>query len=178
LRAWPPLTPKTNNISPVPGIQFGGYTENRGKDLFHLAKEKGLEGIIAKRKGSIYRPGKRSPDWLKIKARPQQEFVVCGFTEGKGSRSKYFGALLLGAYRDDRLRYFGHSGTGFSEKGLKEAIDRLKPLFTDKSPVENPPKIPEKIQWVQPRLVCEVAFAESTLDGELRQTTFLGLARR
>ena len=178
MRAWPPLTPKTNNISPVPGIQFGGYTENRGKDLFHLAKEKGLEGIIAKRKGGIYRPGKRSPDWLKIKARPQQEIVVCGFTEGKGSRSKYFGALLLGAYRDDRLRYFGHSGTGFSEKGLKEAIDRLKPLFTDKSPVENPPKIPEKIQWVQPRLVCEVAFAEWTLDGELRQTTFLGLARR
>jgi bifunctional non-homologous end joining protein LigD len=64
---------------------------------------------------------------LKIKARPQQEFVVCGFTEGKGSR-KHFGALLLGAYRNGRLRYFGHSGTGFSEKGLKEAIDRLKPL--------------------------------------------------
>jgi bifunctional non-homologous end joining protein LigD len=81
---------------------------------------------------------------------PQQEFVVCGFTEGKGSRSKYFGALLLGAYRDGRLRYFGHSGSGFSEKGLKETIDRLKPLFTDKSPLANPPKIPEKIQWVKP----------------------------
>jgi ATP-dependent DNA ligase len=62
----------------------------------------------------------------------------------------------------DRLRYFGHSGTGFSEKGLNEAIDRLKPLFTNKSPVENPPKIPEEIQWVQPRLVCEVAYAEWT----------------
>jgi bifunctional non-homologous end joining protein LigD len=68
----------------------------RGKDLFQLAKERGLEGIKAKRKTSIYRPGKRSPDWLKIKSRPQQEFVVCGFTEGKGSR-KHFGALLLGA---------------------------------------------------------------------------------
>jgi ATP-dependent DNA ligase len=76
---------------------------------------------------------------LKIKARPQQEFVVCGFTEGKGSR-KHFGAVLLGGYRNGRLRYFGHSGTGFSEKGLKEAIDRLKPLFIDESPVENPPK--------------------------------------
>jgi bifunctional non-homologous end joining protein LigD len=97
----------------------------RGKDLFKLAKEKGLEGIIAKRKSSIYRPGKRSPDWLKIKSRPQQEFIVCGFTEGKGSR-KHFGALLLGAYRNGKLRYFGHSGTGFSEKGLVEAIDRLK----------------------------------------------------
>jgi ATP-dependent DNA ligase len=83
-------------ISSKPKTAFGGYVENRGKALFELAKEKGLEGIIAKRKTSIYMPGKRSPDWLKIKSRPQQEFVVCGFTEGKGSR-KHFGALLLGA---------------------------------------------------------------------------------
>ena len=62
---------------------------------------------------------------------------------------------------------------GFSEKGLKGAIDRLKPLFIDESPVENPPKIPEKIQWVQPRLVCEVAYPEWTEDEQLRQTTFL-----
>jgi bifunctional non-homologous end joining protein LigD len=61
-----------------------------------------------------------------------------------------------------------------SEKGLKEALDRMKPFFTDKSPFVNPTKIPEKIQWVKPALVCEVAFAEWTLDGELRQTTFLG----
>jgi bifunctional non-homologous end joining protein LigD len=93
-----------------------------------LATEKGLEGIIAKRKSSVYRPGRRSPDRLKIKSRPQQEFVVCGFTEGKGSR-KHFGALLLGAYRNGKLRYFGHSGTGFSEKGFADAINRLK-LFS------------------------------------------------
>jgi bifunctional non-homologous end joining protein LigD len=76
-------------ITPVSGIQVGGYVANYGKDLFHLAKEKGLEGIIAKRKTSIYRPGKRSPNWLKIKSRPQQEFIVCGFTEGKGSRKHF-----------------------------------------------------------------------------------------
>jgi bifunctional non-homologous end joining protein LigD len=92
-------------INPVPGIQVGGYVENHGIDLYRLAKEKGLRGIVAKRKTGTYRPGKRSPDWLKIKARLQQEFVVCGFTEGKGSR-KHFGALLLGAYRNGRLRYF------------------------------------------------------------------------
>jgi len=125
-------------VAPIAGIQVGGYVEARGKDLFQLAKEKGLEGIIAKRKASIYRPGKRSPDWLKIKSRPQQEFVVGGFTEGKGSR-KHFGALLLGAYRNGKLHYFGHSGSGFTEKGLKEAVDRLKPVFADKSPFENPP---------------------------------------
>jgi bifunctional non-homologous end joining protein LigD len=161
-------------ITSVAGIQVGGWVHSRGKDLFRLAKETGLEGIIAKRKGSTYQPGRRSPDWLKIKSRPQQEFVVCGLIEGKGSRRKHFGALLLAAYRDGHLRYFGHSGSGFSEKGLKETIDRLKPLFIDKSPVENPPTIPERIQWVQPKLVCEVAFAEWTEDGELRQTTFLG----
>src|ERR1700751_4348832 len=65
--AWPPLTPKTNNISPVTGVQVGGYAENRGTDLYRLAKEKGLKGIISKRKMSTYRPGKGSPDWLKIK---------------------------------------------------------------------------------------------------------------
>jgi bifunctional non-homologous end joining protein LigD len=107
-------------------------------------------------------------------ARPQQEFVVCGFTEGKGSRLKSFGALLLGGYRDGKLLYFGHSGSGFSEKGLQETIARLRPLFIDRAPVTNPPKIPEKIQWVKPKLVCEVAFAEWTQDRELRQTTFLG----
>jgi bifunctional non-homologous end joining protein LigD len=80
----------------------------------------------------------------------------------------------LVAYRNGKLRYFGHSGTGFSEKAMREAIDRLEPLFTDKATVENPPEIPEKIQWVKPAFVCEVAFAEWTSDEQLRQTTFLG----
>jgi bifunctional non-homologous end joining protein LigD len=147
--------------------------EDQGTELFRVAKEKKMEGIIAKRKDSIYRPGKRTSDWLKIKPRLQQEFVVGGFTEGKGGR-KHLGALLLGAYRNGMLHYNGHSGSGFSEKGLKDALDRMKPLFTDKSPFENPPQVPEKIQWVKPKLVCEAAFAEWTQDGELRQTTSLG----
>jgi bifunctional non-homologous end joining protein LigD len=101
--------------------------------------------------------------------------VVCGFTEGKGSR-KHFGALLLRACRNGPAAAgaFRSLRTEFSEKGLKEAIDRLKPLFVDESPVENPPKIPEKIQWVQPRLVCEASYAEWTEDEQLRQTRFLG----
>jgi ATP dependent DNA ligase domain len=85
-------------ITPMAGIQVGGYVKDRGKDLFKFARERRLGGIIAKQKTSVYRPGKRSPDWLKIKARPQQEFVVGGFTEGRGSRRNHFGALLLGAY--------------------------------------------------------------------------------
>jgi ATP-dependent DNA ligase len=88
---------------------------------------------------------------LFAQARQRQEFVICGFTEAKGSR-KYFGALLLLHTETESSAILRHSGTGFSEK---ETIERPKPIFTDKSTVENPPKIPEKIQWVQPKLVCE-----------------------
>ena len=130
-----------------------------------------MEGIIAKRKDSIYHPGKRTSDWLKIKARLQQEFVTEIFAAAFAFR-KSSDALLLGAYRNGKL-HFGHSGSGFTEKGIQDALKRMKPLFTEKSPFENPPKIPEKVQWVEPVFVCEVAFAEWTLDGELRQTTFL-----
>jgi len=160
-------------IKPVPGVQLGTYVQNEGKALFQLFKEKGMEGIIAKRKDSIYRPGKRTSDWLKIKARLQQEFVVGGFTPPKGSR-KHLGAVVIGAYTGGKLRHYGYAGSGFSEKGLKEAVERKKPLFTDKSPFVNPPNIKEKIQWVKPRLVCEIEYAELTADDQLRQTTFLG----
>jgi bifunctional non-homologous end joining protein LigD len=77
-------------VKPVAGIQLGNYVEGEGKALFHLTKSKGMEGIVAKRKDSVYRPGKRSADWLKIKSRPQQEFVVGGFTEGKGTEATLF----------------------------------------------------------------------------------------
>ena len=160
-------------IRPVEGIHIGSWVYRRGKDLFRLAKENGFEGIVGKRIDSIYQPGQRTKNWLKIKSRPQQEFVVGGFTEGKGSQ-KRFGALLLGACHNGKLHYFGHSGSGFSEKVIDDALRRMKPLFIEKSPFENPPKVKEKIQWVQPKLVCEIAFAEWTDDSELRQTTFLG----
>jgi len=160
-------------VKPRSAIQIGSYVEAEGKALFQLTKEKGMEGIIAKRKDSIYRPGKRTSDWLKIKARLQQEFVVGGFTAPKGSR-KHLGAVVLGAYTDGELRHYGYAGSGFSEKGLKEAVAKMKPLLTNKCPFVNPPNIKEKIQWVQPKLVCEVEYAELTADDQLRQTTFLG----
>ena len=116
-------------INPVPGIQVGSYVENRGIDLYRLAKEKGLEGIIAKRKTSTYRPGKRSPDWLKIKARPQQEFVVCGFAEGKASR-KHFGSVAIGHIPKRTAALISLTpATGFSEKGLKGGDRASKAAF-------------------------------------------------
>jgi bifunctional non-homologous end joining protein LigD len=102
-------------IKPADGVQLGTYIEGEGRALFDLIKQKGMEGIIAKRKASLYRPGTRTSDWLKIKARLQQEFVVGGFTEGKGSRQR-LGALLLGAYRNGKLHYFGHSGRRLQRK--------------------------------------------------------------
>src|ERR1700741_3950820 len=149
-------------IKPVSGIQLGSYVQNEGKALFQLVKEKGMEGIIAKRKDSIYRPGKRTSDWLKIKARLQQEFVVGGFTEGKGSR-KNLGALLLGAYRNGKLHYFGHSGSGFTEKEIDDALQRMKPLSIDKSPFDNPPKVKEKIHWIKPKSVHWISYISSAV---------------
>jgi ATP-dependent DNA ligase len=81
---------------------------------------------------------------------------------------------VIGAYTGGKLRHFGYAGSGFSEKGLREAIERMKPFFTKKSPFVDPPNIKEKIQWVQPKLVCEIEYAELTDNEQLRQTTFLG----
>jgi len=92
-------------IKPVPGIQLGTYVENDGKALFQLVKEKGMEGVIAKRNDSIYRPGRRTSEWLKIKARLQQEFVVGGFTAPKGSRKQ------LGAVAKQVKKIAVHSAT-------------------------------------------------------------------
>ena len=156
-----------------PVIRFSGAVEGEGKRFFKLARQRGLEGIVAKRKDSIYLPGRRSNSWLKIKSRMQQEAVIGGLTEPAGSR-KHFGALMLGVYDHGKLRYCGHTGTGFSEKMLKDILKRLTPYFTDSCPFDPRPKA-KRVQWVKPKLVCEVAFHEWTSDGKLRAPAFLGL---
>jgi len=99
-------------------IRFSGAVEGKGKRLFEVASERGLEGIVAKRKDSTYLPGRRSRSWLKIKSRMQQEALIGGITERAGSR-KYFGTLMLGVYDQGKLRYVGHTGAGFSDGQLK-----------------------------------------------------------
>jgi bifunctional non-homologous end joining protein LigD len=103
------------------------------------AGQRGLEGIVAKRKDSTYQPGRRSKSWLKIKSRMRQEAVIGGITEPSGSR-KYFGALMLGVFDQGKLRYVGHTGTGFSDEMLRDILKRLTPYFTDFCPFDPRPK--------------------------------------
>jgi bifunctional non-homologous end joining protein LigD len=157
-----------------PNIRFSDHVVERGKDFFALAAQRGLEGIVAKESGSRYEPGQRSGAWLKIKARAQQEAVICGYTIGKGSRSR-LGSIILGVYEADKLRYAGHTGTGFSEKMIDELLLRFKRLIIPECPFAVRPKTNGQTFWLKPKLVCEVAFHEWTTDGIMRQPAFLGL---
>ncbi|RJQ22618.1 MAG: hypothetical protein C4560_02195 [Nitrospiraceae bacterium] len=157
-----------------PKIKFSDHVREDGVLFFNVVKERGLEGVIAKHSQSVYQPGKRSREWLKVKTRLTQEGVIAGFTEPEGSR-KYFGSLVLGTYKDDELVYIGHSGGGFGEKSLKAIYDKLQPLIQKKCPFKTEPKTNTEATWVKPDMVCEVAFAGWTEDGIMRQPVFLRL---
>lgn len=154
-------------------LRFSEHIETYGKRLFTLAKKKQWEGIIAKRKDSTYQQ-RRSKDWLKIKTKLRQEFVIGGFTEPCGSR-KWLGSLLVGVYDKGKLHYAGHVGGGFNEKLLKQIHQKLIKLKRVKCSFIEPPLPNAPVTWVQPKLVCEVAFAEWTQEGILRQPIFQGL---
>ncbi len=154
-------------------IRFSDHIEERGKAFFRAAAKKGLEGIIAKKGDSPYRSC-RSRDWQKIKTKMRQEVVIGGFTEPKGSRKK-FGALLVGVYKRGRLLYAGHVGGGFTEKLLRDVYCDWRKIVTRACPFVEEPHPNSPVTWVKPKLVCEVAFAEWTQDGNLRQPIFKGM---
>ena len=133
----------------------------------------GWEGLIAKRLGTPY-VSTRSRDWLKLKCTRAQELVIGGFTAPRGSRTD-LGALLVGHFDGDRLRYAGKVGTGFTRATLRELAERLAPLERDTSPFEPEKGIPRAATWVEPELVAQIAFMEWTPDGRLRHPSFLGL---
>jgi bifunctional non-homologous end joining protein LigD len=162
------LLPKSNII------RYSDHVENDGIDFFHRVSEMGLEGMIAKKKRSIYTEGKRSNDWLKIKNQNTQEAIIAGFTAPRRSRS-YFGALILGVYEKGKLKYIGHTGTGFTEKVLEEMHGMLSPLVRDTSPFEARVPVNSPVTWVEPVKVCQVKFTEMTDDGILRHPVFMGL---
>ncbi len=158
----------------VPRIRFSDHVWNEGLLFFRVAKEKGLEGIIAKHSQSTYEAGRRSRQWLKVKTRQTQEGVIAGFTEPGGSR-KYFGALVLGVFEGNELRYIGHSGGGFTEKQLKDIREKLDPLVQEECPFAAEPDTNAPVTWVKPELVCELGLSGWTEDGVMRQPVFLRL---
>jgi bifunctional non-homologous end joining protein LigD len=154
-------------------VMFSKHIVGRGVKLYEQAQRNGLEGIIAKKRLSTYQE-RRSRDWLKIKAQFEQEFVVGGWTEPKGSRSG-FGALLLGVYEGKKLRYVGSVGTGFSAKLLGEIYAKVKKLERKTSPFENEVVANAPVHFAKPELVAAVRFAEWTREKYLRQPAYLGL---
>lgn len=155
-------------------IKYSSHVAEFGKVFYKAAIKHDLEGIIAKNSESIYKSGKRSLDWQKIKIHKQQEAVIGGFTQPRGSRKK-FGALVLGVYEKNNLIYIGHTGGGFNDVSLQMVYNKLKPLITKQSPFKTAPKTNAPVTWIKPKLVCEVTFSEWTTDGHMRQPIFLGL---
>ena len=147
-----------------------------GLALFEQMKKLEMEGIIAKKKESIYRPAVRSNDWLKIQTARRQEFVVGGWTESTNNRT--FRSLLFGWYIDGRLHFVGHAGHGFKESEMPNILTRLKKLETKKKSFINDADFETVVHWVKPELVIEVKFATFTRSGKIRKpAVFLGFRK-
>jgi bifunctional non-homologous end joining protein LigD len=166
-------------------IRLSNVFDTGGIEFFDAAAKLGLEGIIAKKASSLYTPGLRTKEWLKIKANQRQEVVVAGYTKNEDS-AKSFSSLLLGVYENKKLQYVGKVGTGFSAADQKKMLAQFKPYITDKSPFETIPDVnkPSRFQhkppkatatWLKPVLVCEVEFTEVTSDGVFRHPSFQGM---
>src|SRR5262249_35982877 len=158
----------------TPLLRLSRQVRGNGQALYDEALERGWEGLIAKQADSLYKSGKRTPDWKKVKLVREQEFVVGGWTEPRSARS-YFGALLLGVYEGSDLIYIGHTGTGFNERELARVMALLKPLETSACPFKVLPKTNERPHWVRPQLVAQIKFTEWTADAKLRHPVYLGL---
>ena len=155
-------------------IIYADHTIGDGIKQFELATKNTEEGIVAKKANSIYLSDKRSHDWLKIKTANQEEAIIIGITEPKNSR-KHFGAILMAQYYGKRLQYIGKCGTGFTEQILEELYNKLQPYFIAESPLSEKTGLRDTIQWVKPKLVCQIKFSEWTDDKRLRHPVYLGL---
>jgi bifunctional non-homologous end joining protein LigD len=166
------------------------YSVSFTKDIPELlgrAHKLGLEGLIGRRAGSQYEPGKRTGAWIKLKIHQEQEFVIGGYTEPEGSR-KHFGALLVGFYEGKKLKFAGRVGTGFSDELLRSLFSELEKIRVEKCPFFNLPALGrsrwdqgltaaemKRCHWVKPVMVCQIKFTEWTRGDRLRQPVFLGI---
>ena len=148
-----------------------------GPALVEATVERGLEGVMAKRLGSLYVPGKRTPNWRKVKNRHIVEVVVGGYRPGTGNRDSTFGSLLVGVPEPDGLRFAGGVGTGFNQRTLRDLTARLKSLRTDTCPFSSlpPREYSRDAIWVRPELRATVEIAEFTNEGYVRHSSFTGL---
>ena len=160
-------------VRPGGPLRLARRLASDGFKAFESARERGLEGIVAKDAASTYETGKRSPAWRKVKVRAEEEFVIGGYTAPEGART-HFGALLIGAFDDGRLRYAGKVGTGFTGKTLADLAQRFARLRRATSPFADAPRMRDAT-WLEPTLVAQIGFMEKTSDGKLRHPTFLGL---
>ena len=158
-----------------PGILFADHLERDGEAFFAAVQERGVEGMVAKRAASTYQPGRRSDDWLKVKAWQTQSCVIAGYTAGQGRRSEHLGALILGVHRGGRLVHCGQVGTGFDERTLRRLRESFDALRSDSCALATTPKTAEPATWIRPELVCEVRHAGWTSAGILRHPAYLGL---
>jgi bifunctional non-homologous end joining protein LigD len=142
-------------------LHITAHIVGEGTVMFEAAKAQQLEGIVAKRVGSPYVPGRRSDAWRKIKATKEQDCVILGYTPGQGGRGDTFGALLVGAFDDDTLRWIGQVGSGFTGARLEDILGQLEPLRTTTPAVEELTKVKGAV-YVEPKLVCEVEYLEMT----------------
>jgi bifunctional non-homologous end joining protein LigD len=158
-------------------IRYSDHISGEGEQVFSIACRHGLEGIVAKRTDSHYVEG-RTADWVKVKCKKRQEFVIGGWTKPGGGRDS-LGALLVGYYRDEsELVYAGRVGTGFTQQSLRDLHQMLEPLEQKRSPFRKPPAgvaARGTIHWVKPKLVAELEFAAWTDDGILRHASFQGI---
>lgn len=156
----------------VPSYRVGG-----GSELMAATGDQGLEGIMAKRLGSTYVPGKRSPNWRKIKHRRRMDMVIGGFTAGEGNRAGTFGSLLVGLPGDEGLVFAGGVGTGFDQQRLDELSARLRSITSDTCPFAElpPPSYRRGATWVEPVLRATIEITELTNDGLVRHASFVDL---
>jgi DNA ligase D-like protein (predicted ligase)/DNA ligase D-like protein (predicted polymerase)/DNA ligase D-like protein (predicted 3'-phosphoesterase) len=150
-------------------------TFDDGASLLEAVRNMGLEGIMAKKRDSVYLPGKRSETWQKIKTRQTMECVIIGYMPGKGTREAGFGSLHLAQPANGGLKYMGRVGSGFDDRSLSSIYAELKRLTTSTRPVKERPPDSTGSVWVEPKLMCEVAYASLTPNGMLREPVFLRL---
>ncbi len=155
-------------------IRYSDHIDDVGNDFFEIAKKNNLEGIIAKRKDSIYIPDARVKTWFKIKIEERHEAVICGYSKNKDS-DRLFSSLVLGVYKNGQLIYIGQTGTGFTDKSTLELMNKMKPHITKTCPFEEEPAIGKPTVWLKPFLVCEVKYTELTREGIMRHPSFQGL---